>query len=641
MNGQENESSIVPLYPDANNASPKTGLAGVETVMATQPNNITTTAHHQNQYHHHHHHHHLPPYSSPGGHGHTYTTSGRWLDFIPISTPTITTTTSSSSITNSAARLSHTSPSTNNNGHINNGHHAHSGTNSNGDLQTPTPFYTPNEPSPKFMNSPVFSYSNPDTALYQGPFSPMRASSLYPPPSSPFTNLSLNSPLLPPLSTPGGSGGSGGGSSLNTPTITSMSSSSSSNSCFNMIPSTLLSPAPSQASTNSLSYEDLHEKSLNFFQPAWGIFMAGTKIRFVTGMNCMDWYLVDFLAQSGESLGLNKGEYAPHGLEVRKFIVTSSAKERIQVTFCPVGDPHHPTIEVNCEAGHPFMVEKKGQPTWCAVKPEVFQEIYGTQCQLLECGDICLNISARSPNHANNHSQPQYQTIQHHQQHHQQHPQHSAFPSHINHNGNNNGHQLQQQQQQQQQIQSIKMEPIDEKPVPISVVPQTHHLVMQTASMNSNNSNPAGCPSSNNANNSSNNNNGGLHVSSMNINSSATMNSRKTFASPTSNSPAKKAKESKPKKASNAAGNNNPGENKGRRPMNGFLLFAKDKRPELIQMYPGKDNRSISVLLGEAWQTLDPTEREKYSLNAKVRAEEQKRIHPDCWKRKRSQSINS
>lgn len=46
--------------------------------------------------------------------------------------------------------------------------------------------------------------------------------------------------------------------------------------------------------------------------------MSGTKVRFVGGMNSMDWYLVDFLAQSGDSLLGLKGEYAPHGLELRK-----------------------------------------------------------------------------------------------------------------------------------------------------------------------------------------------------------------------------------------------------------------------------------------------------------------------------------
>lgn len=169
-------------------------------------------------------------------------------------------------------------------------------------IQTPSPFFTPNEPSPKFMNSPVFSYSTPDTSLYQGPFSPMR-SCLYPPPSSPFTNLSLNTPGGPNSNSSGG-GGTVGSQMIN---------------MINMIPSTLLSPAPSQASTNSLSYEDLHEKSLNFFSPVWSIFMSGTKVRFLHSrhLSSTDWYSVDFLAQNESVLNL-KGEYAPHGLEVRK-----------------------------------------------------------------------------------------------------------------------------------------------------------------------------------------------------------------------------------------------------------------------------------------------------------------------------------
>ena len=45
---------------------------------------------------------------------------------------------------------------------------------------------------------------------------------------------------------------------------------------------------------------------------------------------------------------------------ILQLVVTSSSKERIQVTFCPVGDLDHPIIEVDCEPGHPFMVEKKG-----------------------------------------------------------------------------------------------------------------------------------------------------------------------------------------------------------------------------------------------------------------------------------------
>ena len=30
---------------------------------------------------------------------------------------------------------------------------------------------------------------------------------------------------------------------------------------------------------------------------------------------------------------------------------------------------------------------------------------------------------------------------------------------------------------------------------------------------------------------------------------------------------------------------------KGKRPMNGFMLFAKRYRMEYMQLYPGKDNR--------------------------------------------------
>ena len=71
--------------------------------------------------------------------------------------------------------------------------------------------------------------------------------------------------------------------------------------------------------------------------------------------------------------------------------------------------------------------------------------------------------------------------------------------------------------------------------------------------------------------------------------------------------------------------------------------------------------RAISVLLGEAWKNLQTEEREVFSQKAKVclnqddkklitiklhnprslfqiMADEQKKLHPDCWKRKRSVS---
>nr|CAD7446432.1 unnamed protein product [Timema bartmani] len=77
-----------------------------------------------------------------------------------------------------------------------------------------------------------------------------------------------------------------------------------------------------------------------------------------------------------------------------------------------------------------------------------------------------------------------------------------------------------------------------------------------------------------------------------------------------------------------------------KRPMNAFMLFAKRYRLELIQLHPGKDNRAISVILGEAWKNLASAEKEVYVAEARSMAQEQKRLHPDCWKRKRSHSTS-
>ncbi|CAN9508130.1 unnamed protein product [Ophioblennius macclurei] len=77
---------------------------------------------------------------------------------------------------------------------------------------------------------------------------------------------------------------------------------------------------------------------------------------------------------------------------------------------------------------------------------------------------------------------------------------------------------------------------------------------------------------------------------------------------------------------------------KCKRPMNAFMLFAKKYRVEYTQMYPGKDNRAISVLLGERWKKMRSEERRTFTLQAKALADEQKRLNPDCWKRKRTNS---
>uniref|UniRef100_A0A3Q3WFK6 HMG box-containing protein 1 n=1 Tax=Mola mola TaxID=94237 RepID=A0A3Q3WFK6_MOLML len=76
---------------------------------------------------------------------------------------------------------------------------------------------------------------------------------------------------------------------------------------------------------------------------------------------------------------------------------------------------------------------------------------------------------------------------------------------------------------------------------------------------------------------------------------------------------------------------------KCKRPMNAFMLFAKKYRVEYTQMYPGKDN-AISVILGDKWKKMKNEERRMYTMEAKALAEEQKRLNPDCWKRKRTNS---
>ncbi|XP_059907036.1 HMG box-containing protein 1-like [Gadus macrocephalus] len=75
-----------------------------------------------------------------------------------------------------------------------------------------------------------------------------------------------------------------------------------------------------------------------------------------------------------------------------------------------------------------------------------------------------------------------------------------------------------------------------------------------------------------------------------------------------------------------------------KRPMNAFMLFAKKFRVEYTQMHPGKDNRAISVLLGERWKRLRGEERRVFTLEAKTLADQQKILDPDCWKRRRTNS---
>ncbi|KAJ8301504.1 hypothetical protein KUTeg_020491 [Tegillarca granosa] len=74
---------------------------------------------------------------------------------------------------------------------------------------------------------------------------------------------------------------------------------------------------------------------------------------------------------------------------------------------------------------------------------------------------------------------------------------------------------------------------------------------------------------------------------------------------------------------------------KAKRPMNAFMLFAKEFRLEYTQKYPGKDNRAISVMLGDTWKKMNMQERNLYAEKARSLADVQKKMYPDCWKRKK------
>jgi len=203
------------------------------------------------------------------------------------------------------------------------------------------------------------------------------------------------------------------------------------------------------------------------------------------------------------------------------------------------------------------------------VKPEAFQETYGTPCQPLECGDVCLNASnVRSPSH-------------HHPQNHQPTASSHGAPSSssifsstsspsaiiISHNSSNsNGPMITVSSGNHINMTSsgtstatslgmiLKMEPIEEMSV-TAESPHTNHSLMSSPSLPPPQGGRIG--------------NAGGHYGHVN---------KKLNLGNGVSSPARRPKDQ-------------TGEPKGRRPMNAFLLFAKDKRPELIQMYPGKDNR--------------------------------------------------
>ncbi|XP_046873963.1 HMG box transcription factor BBX isoform X2 [Hypomesus transpacificus] len=66
-----------------------------------------------------------------------------------------------------------------------------------------------------------------------------------------------------------------------------------------------------------------------------------------------------------------------------------------------------------------------------------------------------------------------------------------------------------------------------------------------------------------------------------------------------------------------AEGEEDPSEQRARRPMNAFLLFCKRHRSLVRQKHPRLDNRGATKILADWWAVLEPNEKQKYTDMAK------------------------
>ena len=99
-----------------------------------------------------------------------------------------------------------------------------------------------------------------------------------------------------------------------------------------------------------------------------------------------------------------------------------------------------------------------------------------------------------------------------------------------------------------------------------------------------------------------------------------------TLASPTSESSSQESEESETALHSSKPENTIK---HVKRPMNAFILFSKNHRTFFKHLYPGRDNRKISILLAEKWRNMRPEEKEPYKREAKELMRRTKESHPD------------
>lgn len=69
------------------------------------------------------------------------------------------------------------------------------------------------------------------------------------------------------------------------------------------------------------------------------------------------------------------------------------------------------------------------------------------------------------------------------------------------------------------------------------------------------------------------------------------------------------------------------------RPMNSFMIYAKQHRSQVHKLYPMCDNRTISKILSETWYNMDPDKKKKYHELAIEMRKEHLRLYPNYkWK---------
>ncbi|CAG8527657.1 15104_t:CDS:10, partial [Gigaspora rosea] len=68
---------------------------------------------------------------------------------------------------------------------------------------------------------------------------------------------------------------------------------------------------------------------------------------------------------------------------------------------------------------------------------------------------------------------------------------------------------------------------------------------------------------------------------------------------------------------------------KPKRPMNAFIIFSSERRPELQKNDPNMQTAQVSKILGEEWQNMDSTRKDHYNERARQLKEEFKQSNPD------------